>query len=215
MLCSLVWSLDRGSKGSQWSILHYSESCNGELETSRSWKSSLSPNTTGEVVADDLHDRGTERASPILFRDHLFPGNLPNPHPPLLLKSHCRDIFRTRLLSFSVHKFWHSCFECATNIPEHVNTVLFPGYNQNPWRRRLKPELFSSFEPALLWLSIWCRWYLEPFKKKTHSLHLFNGLKIEIWDSQIMGYPYLKTLSKLDLLKKNWYQQLGMHTSCF
>lgn len=38
--------------------------------------------------------------------------------------------------------------------------------------------------------------------KKKHSLHLLNGLKIEIWDSQITGYPYLKTLSKLDLLKK-------------
>lgn len=116
----------------------------------KNWKlqgarSSLCPQRRrGEVGTDDLHDRGTERASPTLFGDHLFPGNLPSPHPPLLLKSHCRDIFRTRLLSFSFHEFWHSCFECATNIPEHVNTVLFPGYNQNPWRRKLKPELFRQ-----------------------------------------------------------------------
>lgn len=107
------------------------------------------------------------------------------------------------LLSFSFHQFWHSCFECATNIPEHVNTVLFPGYNQNPQRRRLKPELFRQ-----LWACSTVTFYLIQVifgtfkKKKQHSLHLLNGLKIEIWDSQIMGYPYLKTLSKLYLKKK-------------
>lgn len=42
---------------------------------------------------------------------------------------------------------------------------------------------------------------LRTFQKK-YFLHLLSGLKIEIWDSQITGYPYLKTLSKLGLKKK-------------